>query len=33
MRFIDAEALKRLGTEMQNDYGRYLLDVARGAHG
>ena len=33
MRFIDAAALERLGEAMQNDYGRYLLGVARGAHG
>jgi glucose-1-phosphate thymidylyltransferase len=33
MRFIDASDLVRLGEEMPNDYGRYLLDVARGARG
>jgi glucose-1-phosphate thymidylyltransferase len=32
MKFIDADALERLGTEMNNDYGRYLLDIARGAY-
>jgi glucose-1-phosphate thymidylyltransferase len=32
MRFIDAADLVRLGEEMQNEYGRYLLDIARGAH-
>jgi len=33
MGFIDVAALVRLGEEMQNEYGRYLLDVARGARG
>jgi glucose-1-phosphate thymidylyltransferase len=31
MGFIDAAALERLGAEMRNDYGRYLLDIVRGA--
>ena len=33
MRFIDAADLQRLGEAMPNEYGRYLLDIAGGAHG
>ena len=32
MKFIDAATLERLGAAMHNDYGSYLLDIARGAH-
>ena len=31
MGFIDAAALARLGAEIHNDYGHYLLDIAGGA--
>jgi len=31
MKFIDGSALERLGAEIGNEYGRYLLDIARGA--
>ena len=32
MKFIDAATLESLGAAMRNDYGSYLLDIARGAH-